>query len=90
MRWVLFLDVNSLLLLSQHIVLSHSAFWLSTERVGHDETVGILHLEVSSLAAGWADDFYYVVSQYPTNNIFLLLKAQKNEDRKSTRLNSSH
>ena len=64
MRWVLFLDVNSLLLLGQYIVLSHSAFWLSTERVGHDEAVGILHLKVSSLAAGWADDFYYVVSQY--------------------------
>ena len=64
MRWVLFLDVNSLLLLGQYIVLSHGAFWLSTERVGHDEAVGILHLEVSSLAAGWAGDFYYVVSKY--------------------------
>ena len=64
MGWVLFLDVNSLLLLSQHIVLSHGTFWLSTERVGHDEAVGILHLEVRSLAAGWTDDFYYVVSQY--------------------------
>ena len=64
MRWVLFLDVNSLLLLGQHIVLSHGAFRLSTERVGHDEAVGILHLEVSCLAAGWAGDFHYVVSQY--------------------------
>ena len=64
MRWVLFLDVNSLLLLGQHIVLSYGAFRFSTERVGHDEAVGILHLEVSCLATGWADDFYYVVSQY--------------------------
>ena len=63
MRWVLFLDVNSLLLLSQHIVLSHGAFRLGTERIGHDKTVGILHLEVGCLAAGWADDFYHVVCQ---------------------------
>ena len=47
----LFFDVNSLLLLSEYIVLSHGAFRLSSERVGHDEAVGILHLEVGCLAA---------------------------------------
>ena len=46
-----FLKIRNLLLLGQHIVLSHGAFRLGTERVGHDETVGILHLEVRSLTA---------------------------------------
>ena len=50
--------------LSQHIVLSHGAFRLIAQRIGHDETVGILYLIVRCLAARWTSDFYHVVSQY--------------------------